>query len=130
MEKTSEGTDVSQTELGEFMGMMDVVDIERRQDQAVREELSLDERKLAIKAQLRKTYEEMGVQATDSQLDSAIEDHYAKKWSFIPPTEGLGTKLANLYINRGWIAKNIILPTLVATGVIAGVYGGVKAIQH
>ncbi len=130
MEKTPKVSDVSQTELGEFMGMMDVVDIERRQDQAVREQLSLDEQKLAIKVQLRKTYEEMGVQATDSQLDSAIGDHYEKKWSFSAPIEGLGTKLANLYINRGWIAKRIILPTLIAAGVLAGVYGGVKAIQH
>ncbi|MBI2044596.1 hypothetical protein HYT23_00905 [Candidatus Pacearchaeota archaeon] len=123
-------SDNSQKELGEFMSMMDVVDIERRQDQAVQEQLTIDERKLAIKTQLRKTYEEMGVNATDSQLDSAIEDHYSKKWSFTSSAGGLGAKLVNMYINRGWIAKKIILPTLVAAGFIAGVYGGVKAIQH
>ena len=80
-----------QTDITEFIGMMDAIDIARRQDCAVKEQLSIDDQKERIKTKLKETYKAMGVGVTDSQLHRAIEDYYSKKWKFIPPEEGLET---------------------------------------
>jgi len=111
------------TDIGQFMGMMDVVDVVRRQDVAVKEQLSFDEQKKAVKEKLRKTYAEMGVEVSDSQLDRAIEDSYSRRWEFQPPKPGFQKVLANLYVDRGKITKRIIIPSAVAITVIAGIYG-------
>ena len=98
------------TDIGAFMGMMDVVDLTRRRDRAVQEQLSVEDQKKDIAKKLRETYKTMGVEVTERQVTSAIENHYARKWEFVPPRDGLGTTLGHLYVNRGRITRYILLP--------------------
>jgi len=101
--QSSVSDSVDKTELSEFLSMMDIVDIKRRQSKAIDEQLSFDDQKKEIKDQLRKTYEEMGVSVPDRQLDKAVEAHFSSRWEFEPPRGP--HKLATAYINRGKIAK-------------------------
>lgn len=123
-----------QQNLGEFMRVMDIVDLTRRSDKAVRKNLNIDEEKAQLKEKLRETYSQMGTTVEDSQLDRAVEDYYSKKWEFKAPTEGVQTALAKAYINRGWITKHVILPAvgMITAGTLAvhGVNAAMKAHQE
>lgn len=107
-------------DLGEFMQMMDVVDVMRRQDKAIQDQLSLDEQKKALSKKLKETYTTMGTEVSEEQLNRAVDNYFSTKWEFEPPKEGFNTSLAKAYIHRGWIATRILIPSVVGLGIISG----------
>ena len=112
LNETTNGTNTSKIDLGEFMKVMDIADIHRKTAENVKEQLSIDEQKVQLKEKMRNTYATMGASVDDSQLDKAIEDYYSTQWEFKEPQRNVSTDLAKLYIHRGTITKKIILPTV------------------
>ena len=100
------------TDLGEFMKVMDIADIVRRSDKGVRQQLSIDEEKAQLKKKLRETYDQMGTSVEDSQLNRAVEDYYSQKWEFKAPKKGIATNLAGVYVDRARITRKRILPAM------------------
>ncbi|MBI4441243.1 hypothetical protein HY639_03685 [Candidatus Woesearchaeota archaeon] len=126
MDKNNNPSD-SDTNLAvlDYMQIMDVADASRRMQKAVETQLSLDEQKSEIRKHLKETYAAMGENVSDTQLDNAIEKFFSQNYEFKEPNKTLEYRLAELYVARGKIARDVGVP-LVAAGVIIG--GGYAAV--
>jgi len=115
--------DKQQTNILEYLQIMDVADALRRQQQAVEKELNVDEQRAAIREHLKSTYAEMGESVSDQQLERAIDRYFSQMYDFPEHTKNFAYSLACWYVNRNRIAKRVGLPLAGAALVTGVAYG-------
>jgi hypothetical protein len=86
--------------LDEVMLAMDVVDtLRHRQDLAVRE-LGTDAKERQLIDRLREIYHQQGIEVPDHILKEGVAALQESRFVYDPPTPGLGTTLARIYVGR------------------------------
>ena len=94
--------------LDEVMLAMDVVDTLRRRERLVKRELDAAGREQDLMERLRKIYHAQGIEVPDHILEAGVAALEEDRFIYKPPTEGLGVKLARLYVSRGRWGKWVL----------------------
>src|SRR5258708_3852853 len=121
---------VKNPELGELLRLMHVVDVERQKRDLALEELSADEQKRRLRQELEKVYTAEGANVSRTEIDAAIEAHYADRYLFKPPSRTLAYRIARMYIARFWIFTRLVLPLLVIFGIVLTIVSVISAQIH
>jgi hypothetical protein len=87
---------------------MDVVDTLRRRERLVSQELDAEGREADLKERLRRIYHAQGIEVPDHILEEGVAALKEDRFVYQPPTEGLGVKLARLYVSRGRWGKWVL----------------------
>jgi hypothetical protein len=93
--------------LDEVMMAMDVVDTLRHQKLLVDRELHSGEREQKLIERLRKLYASQGIEVPDSILAEGVKALEEDRFTYKPPSKGLQTSLARMYIERGKWSKRL-----------------------
>jgi len=106
--------------LDEVMLAMDVVDTLRRRERLVKRELDAEGREEDLKERLRKIYHAQGIEVPDHILEEGVAALKEDRFVYKPAANGLGVKLARLYISRGRWGKWVLggLAALIAAWAI------------
>jgi hypothetical protein len=92
-------------ELSEVMIAMDVVDTLRHQRSLIERELHSEDREAELIEKLRKIYTDQGLEVSDEVIAEGVKALREERFAYRPPSGGLNTTLARLYVNRGRWAK-------------------------
>ncbi|WP_295383936.1 DUF6384 family protein [uncultured Thiodictyon sp.] len=103
--------------LDEIMLAMDVVDTLRRRERLAKTELDDLGRAEDLVARLRTIYAEQGLEVPDRVIEQGVAALKEERFTYRPPPDTLGTRLALLYVRRGRWGK--WLGGIVALGVLA-----------
>ncbi|WP_295456367.1 DUF6384 family protein [uncultured Thiodictyon sp.] len=103
--------------LDEVMLAMDVVDTLRRRERLATSELDDLGREEDLVARLRKIYADQGLEVPDRVIEQGVAALKEERFTYQPPPDTLGTRLALLYIRRGTWGK--WLGGIIAVGVLA-----------
>jgi len=118
------------TELNDFLKIMDVADAINRQNKEVDNQLSYDERKTDIIKRLKATYDTMGKKVSDEELAQSVDVYFSKQFEFKAPAQNLFNSIAVAYVNRNAIWRKKVLPALWGLGIIGAVTVGYKGFSH
>jgi len=111
----SEQQEPKKIELSEVMIAMDVVDTLRHQRSIVERELHSDDREAELIERLRKIYAGQGLEVSDEVIAEGVKAMREERFTYKPPTGGLSTTLARIYVNRGrWAKRALFLLIAVA----------------
>jgi hypothetical protein len=111
----SEQQEPKKIELSEVMIAMDVVDTLRHQRSLVERELHSDDREAELIEKLRKIYAGQGLEVSDEVIAEGVKAMREERFTYTPPTGGLSTTLARIYVNRGrWAKRALFLLIAVA----------------
>jgi hypothetical protein len=86
--------------LDDVMLAMDVVDTLRRRERIVKNELDDLGRDEDLKERLRKIYAAQGIDVPDHVIEQGVAALKEGRFTYRPPPESFGTRLARLYVNR------------------------------
>jgi hypothetical protein len=87
---------------------MDVVDTLRRRERLIKRELDTGGREEDLKERLRKIYHAQGIEVPDHILEEGVAALKEDRFVYKPPSEGLGVRLARLYVSRGRWGKWVL----------------------
>ncbi len=108
----------SKPPLDDVMLAMDVVDTLRRRERLVKRELDEAGREDDLKARLRKIYAAQGIEVPDHVIEQGVAALKEERFTYKPPPESIGTKLARIYVSRGRWGKWV--GGAAGVGVLAG----------
>lgn len=91
--------------LDDIMLAMDVVDTLRYQQLLVYRELNSENRDQLMIERLRQIYKSQGITVPDEVLEQGVESLKEGRFVYTPPAKNFNTRLASLYIHRGWWGK-------------------------
>jgi hypothetical protein len=94
--------------LDDVMLAMDVVDTLRRRERLVERELGAKGREEDLKERLRKIYHAQGIEVPDNILEEGVAALKEDRFVYKPPSDGLGVKLARIYVSRGRWGKWVL----------------------
>lgn len=86
--------------LDEVMLAMDVVDTLRHSEKLVARELGEEDRANALMERLREVYHQQGIDVPDRILREGVAALNEARFTYQPPTSGLGYMLARAYVSR------------------------------
>ncbi|MEQ1930967.1 MAG: DUF6384 family protein [Parvularculaceae bacterium] len=116
--------------LDDVMLAMDVVDTLRHRERLVEMELGGEAREEALIKRLREIYAAQGIEVPDAILKDGVKALEEKRFVYEPPRDGVGVRLAKLYVSRDrWLKPLAILlgVALFATGAYEFGYAGPRA---
>ena len=87
--------------LDDIMLAMDVVDTIRRRERVLQRELDAEGREEDLKERLRRIYEAQGIDVPDHVIAEGVAALKEGRFVYTPPADGIGKKLALLYVSRG-----------------------------
>jgi hypothetical protein len=104
--------------LDDIMLAMDVVDTIRRRERVLQRELDAEGREDDLKERLRKIYQAQGIDVSDHVIAEGVAALKEGRFVYTPPADGIGKKLALLYVSRGRWGKWVLgaLAALVVAG--------------
>jgi hypothetical protein len=106
--------------LDDVLLAMDVVDTLRHRERVVDTELDAEAREAQLIARLKEIYTAQGIEVPDRILKDGVKALEEHRFVYKPPTDGMGVKLARLYVNRAkWLPQSLS----VAGGLAALVVG-------
>ncbi len=111
----------------DVMLAMDVVDTLRHRERVVDRELRAEAREEALVERLRVIYKNQGIDVPDRILRDGVKALEEKRFVYEPPADGLGVRLAKLYIARDRWLKPLGLVLGLAALIAAGYHFGVDA---
>jgi hypothetical protein len=91
----------SKQPLDEVMLAMDVVDTIRRRERVLQRELDAEGREEDLKERLRRIYQAQGIDVPDHVIEQGVAALKEGRFVYTPPADGIGTRLALLYVSRG-----------------------------
>ena len=102
--------------LDDIMLAMDVVDTLRRRERLVKKELDESGREDDLKQRLRRIYTAQGIEVPDHVIEQGVAALKEERFTYQPPTKGLRTRLARLYVSRRkwgkWVMAGVIVPII------------------
>jgi len=106
--------------LDEIMLAMDIVDTIRRRERLLQRELDAEGRAEDLKERLRKIYAAQGLAVPDHVIEQGVAALKEERFVYKPPADGIGRRLALLYVSRArwgkWVLGGLAA-ALVAVGV-------------
>ena len=99
------GAAVTKPPLDDVMLAMDVVDTLRRRERLAKNELDDQGREEDLKERLRRIYAEQGLEVPDRVIEQGVAALKEGRFTYQPPPDSFGTRLARLYIRRGAMGK-------------------------
>ena len=108
----------SKQPLDEVMLAMDVVDTIRRRERLLQRELDAEGREEDLKERLRRIYQAQGIDVPDHVIEQGVAALKEGRFVYTPPADGIGTRLALLYVSRGTWGKWVL--GALAAVVVAG----------
>jgi len=87
--------------LDDIMLAMDVVDTIRRRERVLQRELDAEGREEDLKERLRRIYQAQGIDVPDHVIEQGVAALKEGRFVYTPPADGIGTRLALLYVSRG-----------------------------
>ena len=115
--------------LDEFLMMVDVATTIRQKQEEVTEQLNINEVRDKLKRRLQETAQVSGEKLTDFQIESAINNYLDGLYSFQEPQRDFGTKVAELYVERGRLAKKFGIPPLVGIAAVGVIWTSLEIIE-
>lgn len=104
-------------QLDDVLLAMDVVDTLRHRERVVDTELDAEARETQLIARLKDIYAAQGIEVPDRILKDGVKALEEQRFVYKPPADGLGVKLARLYVGRAaWLPRTL------------GIAGGVAAL--
>ena len=104
--------------LDDVMLAMDVVDTLRRRERIVARELDEMGRAEDLKQRLKRIYAQQGIDVPDHVIEQGVAALKEDRFTYRPPTGGLGRRLALLYVKRGrwgkWLGGGAAMAILAA----------------
>ncbi len=91
----------SKQPLDEIMLAMDVVDTIRRRERVLQRELDAEGREADLTERLRRIYAAQGIDVPDHVIAEGVAALKEGRFVYTPPADGIGRKLALLYVSRG-----------------------------
>ena len=104
--------------LDDIMLAMDVVDTIRRRERVLQRELDAEGREEDLAERLRKIYQAQGIDVPDHVIAEGVAALKEGRFVYTPPADGIGTRLALLYVSRGTWGKWVL--GALAAVVVAG----------
>lgn len=120
----------SELKLDDFLRVVDVATAIRQRQEEIGQQLDVYGVKGRLKGKLRETAEVTGEILTDTQIDSAVDSYFEGLYSFKETERDLGTRFAEMYVDRGRLTRRYVLPAVVfgaATGAIIVTIDGIKS---
>ncbi|MEP7209673.1 MAG: DUF6384 family protein [Alphaproteobacteria bacterium] len=94
--------------LDDVLLAMDVVDTLRHRERVVDTELDAEARETQLIARLKDIYTAQGIEVPDRILKDGVKALEEKRFVYKPATDGMGVKLARLYVNRShWLPQSL-----------------------
>jgi len=87
--------------LDDVMLAMDVVDTLRHERMLITRDINSEVRRETLVDRLREIYRGQGITVPDDILMDGVEALEEERFRYVAPREGVGTRLARVYINRG-----------------------------
>jgi len=100
--------------LDDLMLAMDVVDTLRHHEDLVARELDQARRDDLLIDRLRSLYRSQGIQVTDRVLQEGVRALKEQRFVYTPPPPGVRTRLALLWVNRGFLMRRLLRLIIVA----------------
>jgi hypothetical protein len=107
--------------LDDVMLAMDVVDTLRRRERLISRELDELGREEDLKLRLKRIYEQQGIEVPDHVIAQGVAALREDRFTYKPPQQGFGYRLAKLYVTRGRWGKWLV-GGVAALLLAAGVY--------
>lgn len=99
--------------LEDLMVAMDVVDTLRHRQQLVDRELDSEGRRERLVARLREIYSAQGIEVTDQVLADGVRALEEDRFTYTPPPDTFGIRLAKIYVRRDrWLGPILFLLAL------------------
>ena len=108
----------------EVLRVMDAAQVIHERQAALQAHETFD-RDAAIR-DIQIMYEELGDLVDRHVIERALDEHLSQRYAFTPVPRSLKTRLALLYVRRGWVARRVLLP---AGGVAALVWAGFAGVE-
>src|ERR1700760_2386238 len=94
--------------LDDVLLAMDVVDTLRHRERVVDTELDAEAREAQLIARLKDIYTAQGIEVPDRILKDGVKALEEQRFIYKPATDGMGVKLARLYVNRArWLPQSL-----------------------
>ena len=94
--------------LDDVLLAMDVVDTLRHRERVVDTELDAEAREAQLIARLKEIYAAQGIEVPDRILKDGVKALEEQRFVYKPAADGLGVKLARLYVNRShWLPQSL-----------------------
>jgi len=130
MVSQKESSKIQNLKLDEFLMMADVATTIRKKQEEVNQQLNIQEVRADLKKKLKDTAQVSGEQLTDFQINSAIDNYFDGLYSFQEPQKDFGTKMAEVYVQRGRLAKKFGVPPLIGIATAGLIWLGVEGINY
>ena len=108
----------------EVLRVMDAAQVIHERQAALQSHETFD-RDAAIR-DIQIMYEELGDLVDRHVIERALDEYLSQRYAFTPVPPGLKTRLALLYVRRGWVARRVLVP---AGGVAALVWAGFVGVE-
>ena len=129
MIQQKESPKVQNLKLDEFLMMVDVATTVRQKQEEVNKQLNIYEVRAELKNRLQETAQVSGEQLTDFQIESAINSYFDGLYSFQEPQRDFGTRIAEIYVERGRLAKKFGIPPLIGVAAAGLIWLSAEGIQ-
>ena len=108
----------------EVLRVMDAAQVIHERQAALQAHETFD-REAAIR-DIQVMYEELGDLVDRHVIERALDEYLSQRYAFTPVPRSLKTRLALLYVRRGWVVRRVLLP---AGGVAALVWAGFAGVE-
>ena len=119
-----------EAELDDVMMAMDVVDTLRHERMLITRDVNSVARQENLVDRLRGIYRGQGIEVPDEILLDGVKALEEERFRYQPPKDGLGTRLALLYVNRGkWLPLVYTVLGVIGLGWAVNYYGFTRPAQ-
>ena len=108
----------------EVLRVMDAAQVIHERQAALQSHETFD-REAAIR-DIQVMYEELGDLVDRHVIERALDEYLSERYAFTPVPPGFKTRMALLYVRRGWVARRVLMP---AAGVAALVWTGFAGVE-
>ena len=112
----------------EVLRVMDAAQVIHERQAALQAHETFD-RDAAIR-DIQIMYEELGDLVDRHVIERALDEYLSERYAFKPVPPGLKTRLALLYVRRGWVARRVLLPAGGVAALVWAAFAGVEMLQR
>lgn len=113
---------------GETLRVMDAARVIHERQASLSEHEEIDREGTVREIQIM--YEELGDLVDTRVIEEALDEYLAQRYAFSPAPRTLSSRLALLYVRRGWVTKRVLLPAAGTAALAWGGLAGVGALQQ
>lgn len=116
--------------LDDVMLAMDVVDTLRHRDKLIQQELEAEGQDHALVAHIQHLYASQGMEVSERVVADAIRALREDRFVYKRPRRTLAIRVAELYVDRGWWARRVVVSVALLIVVLVSWQAGPTALQR